>query len=329
VKAVAPDAICLDNADDQRPPAFLAERADGWKLFESEDVDETRELITSVMQPHSLSPMGSTHRHRGSMNYLPVGKVGIGTIQFGRMRVNVEELAGYHLLMFCLSGSALVELGEDKVEVSGRVGLHVHPGDPFCAEFSADCEQLIVRIDQTASRGLHAAETRPTLIDFRRARPWFNVIKEIVCDPAAMELIKAEPVIAGNYSNLLISLIVATGESQETNLTTPVPRCVLRAERFMIENLSLDLNVFDIAAVAGAPPRTLQDAFVKFRHESPMRRLRNMRLDHARRLLQSGRAITVTKAALSSGIPHFGRFAHAYRRRFGEAPSETKRCRNC
>lgn len=54
----------------------------------------------------------------------------------------------------------------------------------------------------------------------------------------------------------------------------------------------------------------------------PQEVLAGFRLDAARIRLLSGQG-SVTTCALVSGITHLGRFATAYRRRFGESPRKT------
>ena len=55
-----------------------------------------------------------------------------------------------------------------------------------------------------------------------------------------------------------------------------------------------------------------------------MRYLKNVRMDKARFRLSKGDSSTsVTQVALDSGFSHLGAFGADYKRRFGEAPSET------
>jgi len=53
--------------------------------------------------------------------------------------------------------------------------------------------------------------------------------------------------------------------------------------------------------------------------------LKTIRLDGANRELAGADSgeVSVTKIALHNGFSHLGRFSLAYRRRFGESPSET------
>jgi transcriptional regulator GlxA family with amidase domain len=57
---------------------------------------------------------------------------------------------------------------------------------------------------------------------------------------------------------------------------------------------------------------------------SPMQYLRATRLEHARELLRRSQPERrIADVALDCGFTHLGRFAIAYREKFGESPSET------
>jgi len=105
-------------------------------------------------------------------------------------------------------------------------------------------------------------------------------------------------------------------------------RHVRSAEDFMRENVATISQIAEIARACGISTRTLEDAFRRVRHRTPVRVLNDLRLEEARRLLNSAAGPdTVTEAALCCGITHFGRFAQSYRRLYGEKPSETLKAR--
>jgi AraC-like DNA-binding protein len=107
---------------------------------------------------------------------------------------------------------------------------------------------------------------------------------------------------------------------------TAAERRVAAAEEFMRAHAEAPLTVEQIAAAVGVGPRALQLAFRQLRGASPRAVLAGIRLDLARaRLAAPDAAASVTDIALLCGLTHFGRFAAAYRARFGESPSETLR----
>jgi transcriptional regulator GlxA family with amidase domain len=97
----------------------------------------------------------------------------------------------------------------------------------------------------------------------------------------------------------------------------------------MESNLDAPITLSDIVRAAGVPGRTLFKHFEDWKGVSPMRYLRNVRLQRAREALKRGRADTsVTEIAKSCGFNHMSRFSAEYRKRFGECPSKTlgRRC---
>jgi AraC-like DNA-binding protein len=102
------------------------------------------------------------------------------------------------------------------------------------------------------------------------------------------------------------------------------PRDVKRAIDYMQGHLGAPISLADIVRVSGVPGRTLFKHFNDYRGQSPMRYLRNARLDKARETLQHpDKATSVTEIAMQYGFAHMGRFSEQYRLRFGESPSET------
>ena len=75
--------------------------------------------------------------------------------------------------------------------------------------------------------------------------------------------------------------------------------------------------------------RTLHEAFRRRLGTSPAAYVRGLRLQAAREALLAADAATTTVArvALEHGFAHPGRFAIAYRERFGEPPGTTLRRR--
>lgn len=86
------------------------------------------------------------------------------------------------------------------------------------------------------------------------------------------------------------------------------------------------VSLKDLAGIAGISPRTLHEGFRKYRGYSPMRYLRQRRIQAVRDELTNPREMTtVTNAALKWGFNHLGRFSAYYARQFGESPSDTLR----
>lgn len=310
---------------DPRLPALRRHR-----LFESADLDETRELISQVMQPHSLVPQGNVHG-RSHMDFVRVGRLGIGTIHFGgAIQVDVEAVDGYFLMMFCVAGHAEVLAAGRKIVVDDQRVVIRAPGESFSALLSPDCEQLIMRIDPASltddTASLIGAETSVSLAS-GPMRAWKEQLKLVASSGDLLNTAAHNPTVGAHVESLLIGLLCGY-ESQRGGSPPPTiaPQFVRRAEEFMAANLSAPIQLPEIAGAAGVPVRTLSEGFLRFRHTSPINLLRQMRLDRARQIIRESTAeLRVATIALDCGFTHLGRFAQGYRERFGELPSETPR----
>lgn len=313
------------------------------RLFESSDLDDTRERISRVMQPHCLQPLGGglngRRARRSHMDFVRVGGVGLGTIDFGQaMRVDVDQVEDYHLLMFCLRGQAHTLSDGHPVQASASHGMICAPGRSFVADLSADCEQFVVRLDKhmVQAHAGHDVQFHHSL-DLRRPelQAWLAQLRVLTTSPFLLQAAQAHPLIATELERLLVHLLLAGQrwtDDAHLNIASPAsgppsgtaPACVRRAEAFIHAHAAEPLRLADIALATDVPARTLLSAFQRFRERSPMQYLREVRLELARqRLRQPGRQATVATIALDCGFLHLGRFAQAYRAQFGESPSAT------
>lgn len=299
------------------------------RLFASSDLDETRLRISEIMQPHELRPVGRTRNFQAHMDFLRLPGSGVGTIKFGHMQVDVGHVADYHLLIFCLSGQALLESAGGAHIANAEQGVYLAPSHPFRGEFSEDCEQLVIRVD-AATMQKHTGRRGAVLngsLDLRNPvlQPWRRLLDGIVRDRETVAMLRRDSHVAAGYERLFLDMLLA-GQNYSGNADRRgvAPGSVKRAESFMEANADRPLCLEDIARAAGVPGRTLLNSFRQFRQTSPMRHLRDLRLDRARaRLSRYEPGTTVASAAFETGFTHLGRFSQDYAARFGEKPSET------
>ncbi len=303
-----------------------------YRLFDSHDLDETQNQISQIMQPHVLSPKGQA-RGRSHMDFVRLGGVGIGTIAFGdAMSVEVEALHGYWLLMFCVSGQASVQMQGSPVSVDSTSGVLCAPGQRFDAVLSKDCEQLILRIDPVLLKGqtgLATPRLEPVVaVGGTRLGGWLQQLKLVAESRELLACAQANPAVAAQLGQLLLELLIA-GHDRTNPASGGMhvqPGFIRRACEFMHAHWNTPLELAGIAAAAEVSERTLLSAFRQFRGTSPMQYLRELRLAEAHRALKGTTChASVAEIALDCGFTHLGRFAGAYRKRFGELPSETAR----
>jgi AraC family ethanolamine operon transcriptional activator len=85
------------------------------------------------------------------------------------------------------------------------------------------------------------------------------------------------------------------------------------------------VRIAELCAAVGASRRTLQYSFESIVGISPVQYVRAIRLNGARRCLQSAdEKTTVADVAAAWGFFHLSQFAKDYRELFGERPSDTR-----
>lgn len=140
-------------------------------------------------------------------------------------------------------------------------------------------------------------------------------------DPAAMLQLRDEILI--EWIEALAAKVstdeLASGEARK--------RVVDRACDLMLAQRDTPMTILQVCDRLGASPRKLEYCFRDVLGISPAKYMRAARLNGVRReLLQAGRA-SVQDVAARWGFWHMGEFAGAYRRQFGELPSQTMRNR--
>ena len=104
----------------------------------------------------------------------------------------------------------------------------------------------------------------------------------------------------------------------------PLPHDVKKAIDLLRGDLARRWTVKDLARLCGVRRRALEKHFRCFARCAPLEFLRAARLDQARRkFIAAAPAASVSGVAMQCGLTHLGRFAAAYRQRYGESPSDT------
>jgi AraC-like DNA-binding protein len=305
------------------------------------DLDQARAAVSARYCDHRLTlatgrDLDVRHNHvRGaqvSLNLLSYG---------GDVCIDPGELHDFYLLQIPLTGAARIRHRSEDVDASPQCGTILNPDRPTQMEWNADCSKLMVQIrasflDTVAEQELGTALPGPirfdTAVDL--TRPQGQRLRRLaVASARAVEAgvlpvtqqtlttLSAERQMALNLLTLQPSNISHMLTRAERTCTSPQLR---RAVEFIHASFHEDIRLEDIAAAAGAHPRTLQTGFRAQFGQSPITYLRDVRLDQARyRLGRRTNRESVTDVAFGCGYSHLGRFSRDYRARFGFAPSAT------
>jgi len=127
---------------------------------------------------------------------------------------------------------------------------------------------------------------------------------------------------------ILVAFLCGTGHNycQLLNGRPPStgPWQLRRAEEYIEANWDQPITIEALAVIANASARSIFHSFKEHRGFSPMRFVKQVRLGHAREMLNKPNAATsVTGIAFACGFGNLGHFANDYLRAFGESPSAT------
>jgi AraC-like DNA-binding protein len=180
-----------------------------------------------------------------------------------------------------------------------------------------DALRFQTRIDLAGSSGQGIVAAVQTL---RRALK--------LCGKAGPPPVLAAEIEHGILTSLLLGQRHNYTEAIFSARALPAPRVVRSVVELIDSAPETAFTVADLAEYAGVSERSLHAAFRRQLGTSPMAYVRRRRLEQAHDellRLDPVRGDRVTDVALRYGFAHTGRFAAAYRERFGETPSTTLR----
>jgi len=312
----------------------------------ADDVVETCKRVSEVFRPHRLSVRGSHQRLNAQMDHVGIGRLSINRLRYETgIVVESEPMSSFLMLMMPLAGSAEIHYGQETVFSTPSAPAMVSATRPLAMRWSADCEQLILRIDRGAleqacsaclGHALHAplefsAEMKA---QEENAAGWHSIMSFLASNEGFLRNALEYPLVAAQAEQLLLmALLHGHSHNYRDEMQRPTraiaPSFVRRAEEFMRERADQPLTLQDVAAHAGVSVRSLHAGFQRYRNTSPMSFLRDLRLDRVHAELQaareSGAKTTVADIAMNWGFLHLGHFARAYAQKFGELPSQVLR----
>lgn len=261
----------------------------------------------------------------------------------GGAHFEVEPNGSDHMIEIPIRGRSRVRHGDELDVVAGRDGVIMSPSNSTNWDDDGLLYQAVsIHFDSDLLRTrlavLTGVESRTDItfhphLDLQSGagRRFFSLLASAYNHLDEDNSIFANKYSAALYEELLINVLLTEfAHSHSSSLENPVyltaNRAVRKAEEYFEEHADKPISISDVAIAVGASVRSLQRTFQKINGTSPMRYLRNLRLDRARmRLINSGLNANITQIAIMSGFGHLGNFAAEYKRRFGESPSETAR----
>lgn len=312
-------------------------------LFESAGLDAARDSVAQVFCPHRLDVIGKG-RVRACHHHVMGERLSLNFMEYGaKTLIAPGALQSFYLLQIPLTGAAAICNGTDRYGSTPLAAALLNPHRETTMIWEENTRQLLVQVDRAAMQahlgqliGGQASQPLcfegPMNMAQGTGRSLAQLILHLVGEIDAERSQFGTPGLMSRQieSTIMTGLIESVPNNYSDLLglrgSTARPRHLRRAEEFIAAHLDQPLTVEDIAAAAGCTPRSLQNAFRKFRDTTPLRFLRDARLARVHQTLLAGNpSASVTDVATRWGFSHLGRFSQVYKERFGESPQTTLR----
>ena len=307
--------------------------------------DQAREVCAQVYYPHRLTVLHEPARFAMSLSALKLGPVAVGLLGYaGEVRLETAELETGYEINVPLSGRLLTRTGHAEVCAGPSTAALYRPDARASLQGWADGGRLFglkierqaleARLAELAGQPVTGVIPLAPSLDLRAGpgRRWWALAQvlttfimepnEPVCQPLVMRPL---------LDSVLMAFLYAADHPYRGALTAPCARAgaaaVNRAVDLLQASPDLPWTVGDLASRVGASTRALQYGFAAQLGTSPMTYLRQVRLQRADADLRAADSADRGVAAIASrwGFTNFGRFAAAYRARYGHPPSQTLR----
>ena len=307
------------------------------------DFDAAERAISEFYLPVQLHQR-SAARLAMRLDKIAIGRVTLGRLRFGsNVRVTTAPPVNYHINI-PLAGRARSKAGaREAVDSAPGTATVFMPGAEADIRWGDDTDQLCLMIDPEAlhrelrlllgQRLSGRAEFAPRMdLSTPAGQSWLRAIKLFEADARTGGSLASHPLAVRRLEQLVIDgFLLAHSHNMTDGLQAASGSASEQAARKAIELLTErpedPWSVTDLAAEIGVSARSLHAAFRDLTGETPMAYLQQRRLEHARDDLMAARPgqSSVTDIAYSWGFVHLGRFAGAYRARYGESPGQTLR----
>nr|WP_320133855.1 AraC family transcriptional regulator [uncultured Holophaga sp.] len=315
--------------------------APGVREFVSRDPRQASAYIRQAFTRHQMRVLGTPRAFQARIQTLHLGSIRLSALAFDtEVELAQDPDPRYLLISTQTQGDAEVSYADRTYRGGSGMVVIDSPYAPVLKRFSADSRRIHLRFDTTAvetccarllghslDRPIHFS---PFIPDAAATHRHWLALLQLLLTYVEGDGGRLNPALVRSLEDTALVMLLSEHEhSYSEELRSPAswaPGHIRRAEAFMRAHAGEPLSLAAIADATGISLRGLTQGFRDYRHTSPMRFLQALRLEGARReLLEASPGATVAGIAQAWGCPHLGRFASAYRERFGESPSETLR----
>jgi AraC-like DNA-binding protein len=336
VKPVDRGWHCADDA------FMTAELLGSHTLFRTRSLDDAREQVARVFCPHELTTVDGTSAVQTVHNRLDLGDIGLNFLDYGvPVDIDPGPLNSFFLVQMPLTGGSTITNGRQTIESNVNLASVPNPTQPLSMRWHATSPHLLVYVArQVAEERLRRLLGHDLIAPLRfelgmdlstpQARSWRRLV-DLACADAEDNGLSMMPEARNQLVDLILTGLLMSHEHNYSEALAhgfkpAAPRMVRRAVELFEAEPERQFTVTELAEAAGCSIRSLQEGFSRYVGMSPTEYLRELRLQRVHdELVNSSTDASVGAIAYGQGFTHLGRFAQAYRKRFGELPSQTLR----
>ncbi|NMO90504.1 AraC family transcriptional regulator [Actinomycetospora sp. TBRC 11914] len=311
----------------------------------TDDVERARSACAQVYFPHRLRVLHD-HRHfRMHLSAVSTGPVAAGVLSYaGEVVIETAELETGYEVNVPLDGPLRTSSGDREVcatptcaalyRPDARARLHGWAGGGRLFGLKIERDALEAHLGALLGRPVRSPVALAPSLDLTTAggRQWWWLAQTVAELAAAPDGLVANPLVLRPLTQGLVAALLLTAQHPDRDALDAAPprpgsAAVRRAAAAVEERPDHPWTPADLARHVGLSVRGLHDGFARQLGVTPMGLVRDVRLGRAHADLLAADPATTSVAAVASrwGFAHFGRFADAHRRRYGEHPSATLR----
>jgi AraC-like DNA-binding protein len=297
------------------------------------DWDEASHAVAEAYFPHELRPLSASDASKASVDGGDIGPIRIARITWGaEVKVRTTHDGGYAVniptsgqLVSAIGSQELVASPDRAVICPPDTPINIGPWPETVSIFGVRFERDYLHREMSRLLGGSSAHL-PDHLDLTGNTGGANWLKLVNALSAASTAVRQPLVTEQLAGAITTAFVLAAVPDEDAGSSASRPRIVKRVLDQMYEDPSRPWTAGEMAAVAGVGIRRLQEGFREFVGTSPRQCLVDIRLGRVREDLQrDNHGYTVADLAMNWGFTHTGRFAAAYRQKYGESPSETLR----
>lgn len=263
-------------------------------------------------------PLPATPRQRFKLEQLDLDQPALA----GERAVSLDSADGMVDIVVPTAGSAAVVLEDRSIVLGTGMALLLAAGSCTTSIWTKDSSALLVRVPRSDIQAL-ASRTSGTprrLATVDHVFPWSLAGAAVSSGSSGARLDDARL-----ETDLMTSLVVTLLSDARAEALFPVARSVQRAIDHIRAEPQHGWSIHDLAQIAGVTAGTLRRNFRECLGITVTQLVQQLRLEWVRSRLACGtESRSIADLSLAAGFGASGMLTRAYRRHFGETPTQTR-----